>query len=40
MIFFFFFWSVFVSEGADKLRRVGWFQESTNVDRDVGEELV
>ena len=41
--FFFFFWSVFLSGGTevtDKLRRVGWFQESKNVNRDVGDELV
>ena len=41
--FFFFFWSVFLyggTEVTDKLRRVGWFQESKNVNRDVGDELV
>ena len=34
---------MFVSGGAevtDKLRRVGWFQKSKNVNRDVGDELV
>lgn len=28
------------AEVTDKLRRVGWFQESKNVNRDVGDELV